>query len=63
MTKIAKPILAVMVLSLMAATCAADARVSTPAQPLVLKSESFRHYVEDFDKNDNARQSAGRVRD
>ncbi len=35
------------------AVCAADAPASTPAQPMVLKSESFRHYAEDFNKNDN----------
>jgi hypothetical protein len=42
-----------LLLAPLAAVCAADASASTPAQPKVLKSESFRHYVEDFNKNDN----------
>jgi predicted GH43/DUF377 family glycosyl hydrolase len=40
-------------LASLAAVCAAEASASTPAQPMVLKAESFRHYVEDFNKNDN----------
>lgn len=46
-------ILAARLLAPLAAVSAADAPVSAPAQPLALKSESFRHYVEDFNKNDN----------
>ena len=37
----------------LAAPYASDAPLSASAHPLVLKAEAFRHYVEDFNKNDN----------
>src|SRR5580658_11119051 len=46
-------VLAVLQVAPLAAVCASDAPGSAPAQPLVLKSESFRHYIEDFNKTDH----------
>lgn len=51
-TTVKLTLFATLLLASLAAVHAADAPALTP-QPFVLKAESFRHYIEDFNKNDN----------
>ncbi len=45
--------LTILLLAPLPALHAADAPVPAAPQALMLKAESFRHYVEDFNRNDN----------